>query len=188
MTLRDTIGIALIAAVIAVIGWFTVAAPSRLTTTREHVRLQPPVVVCQWSQPWASKAFVMTGWSQPEKSWRQPNTQVLWSNARSAKVWFRLPPALMHGSVNIGVKYLAVSATVAVLVNGKQAGTLDRGANGSHAAYAFTYPLPAVPANGIVELHFAVTAPTPHLEDGRYLGVLLEAVSACPGRAAPASM
>jgi hypothetical protein len=186
MTPRNAIGIGLIVAVIAAIGWLTATAPSRLATTREHVRLQPSVAVCQWSQPWASKAFVMTGWSQPEKWWRQPDTQVLWSNARSAKVWFRLPPALMHGSVNIGVKYLAVSATVAVLVNGEQAGALDRDANGSHAAYAFTYHLPAAPANGIVELHFAVTDSTPHLEDGRYLGVLLEAVNACPGQAAPA--
>lgn len=187
MTLRNAIGIGLIAAVIAVIGWFAAAAPSRLVTVRKDVQLQPAVAACQWSQPWASKAYVMAGWSQPEKWWHQPGTRVLWSNARSAKIWFRLPPSLMHGSVNISIKYPAVSAAVAVLVNGKRAGNLDRDAHGNHAAHVFTYQLPTAPENGIVELHFAVTDPSLHLEDGRYLGVLLEAISACPGQAMPAS-
>lgn len=180
MILRNAIGAALIAAVFAVIGWFVAVSPGDKAAMRTAVRDLPPAIPCVWSQPWTDPAYLLSGWSQPQSWWHQPATKVLWSNAREANIAFNLPRGPKGNSATIGIRYPAAAAAVEVRINGRHAGTLDRNAKGNHAPHVFTYRLTPLPADGIVDIRFLTPNAVLHANDGRYLGVLLEAVRVCP--------
>lgn len=180
MTLRNALGIALIAAVLAVIGWFLSVSPGQQAALRAAVRDRPPALPCVWSQPWTDPAFALSGWSQPQAWWHQPKIKVLWSNARTASIAFNLPRGMKGDSVTLGIQYPAVAATVDVTINGQRAGTLDRNAKGNHDPHVFTWRLSPLPADGIVDIRFITPNAVLHANDGRYLGMLLDAVRVCP--------
>jgi len=179
MTARNAMGIGMIAAVLAIAGWFIAASPGQQAAIRVALRDRPPVIACAWSQPWTDPAYVLTGWSQPQAWWHQPDIKVLWSNSRDGEIIFRLPSSSPTGPVNIDIKYAAVSAPTTIEVNGRQAGSLDRNADGDHAPHVFHYRLSPVPADRVVDIRFLVHDAVLHKNDGRYLGVLLEAVRVC---------
>jgi hypothetical protein len=183
MTARNIMGIGMIAAVLAIAGWFIAVSPGQQAAIRVALRNRPPAIACTWAQPWADPAYVLTGWSQPQAWWHQPDTKVLWSNSRNAEVLFRLPSSLPSGAVNIDIKYAAVSAPTTVWVNGKQVGELYRKADGDHESMTVHYRLPEAPADGFMDVQFLVQDAVLHENDGRYLGVLLQAMRACAVRA-----
>lgn len=176
-------GIGMIAAVPAIAGWFIAVSPGQQAAIRVALRNRPPAVACAWAQPWADPAYVLTGWSQPQAWWHGPGIKVLWSNSRNAEVLFRLPGSLHGGAVSIDIKYAAVSAPTTVWVNGKQVGELGRKADGDHESRTFRYRLTEVPADGFMGVRFLVRDAVLHENDGRYLGVLLQALRACSIRA-----
>lgn len=177
---RHLAGIALIAAVFTATGWLVSVSPSYQFTLRAETLDRPAAIPCVWSQPWADPAFVMDGWSQPQTWWHEPATEVLWSNARTAQIMFRLPSAQATHNIDIGIEYAAVSAPVEVVVNKLHAGMLDRGATGDQNPYSLRYRLPSIPADGVIDIRFLVSDASLHMKDGRYLGVLLKAVRTCP--------
>lgn len=179
MTVRNVAGIILTAGVLAVFGWFVAVSPNEERALRMDLRDRPPAVACTWSQPWADPAYLMSGWSQPQSWWHEPDIKVLWSNARDAQILFRLPPGQAGKRVDIGIEYAAASVPVDVVINGQRAGFLDRGATGDQAEHSLHYRLSPAPADGIVDVHFKVGDAILHMKDGRYLGVLLKAVRSC---------
>lgn len=179
MRARDVAGLALIAGVLALLGWFVAASPSQERESRMAVRDHPPAIACTWSQPWADPAYLMSGWSQPQSWWHEPTIKVLWSNARDAQILFRLPAGQAGKNVDIGIDYVAVSAPVEVAIDGKHVGYLDRGATGDRDALSLRYRLSPAPADGVVDIRFNVGNAALHLKDGRYLGVLLKALRSC---------
>lgn len=183
MNVRNIAGVALIAAVIAIASWLISVSPDYQSTLRRETLTRPTAIPCIWSQPWADPAFVLDGWSEPQPWWHQPDIKVLWSNARDAQVLFHLPANATE--LDLGIKYPAVAASVAVEVNGQHAGTLDRGAKGNHAPHLFRYRLSAAATDGMVDVRFLVPDASMHLNDGRYLGVLLEAIRVCPAGSSP---
>lgn len=181
MRVRNAIGAGMIVAVLAASGWFVAVSPSRTVALREEARSLPSAAACAWEQPWTNPSYLMSGWSQPETWWHKPGIKVLWSNAREPQVLFHLAPDLQNKSVDVGIKYPAVNALVEVFVNGQRAGRLDRNAHGSHEAHEFHYRLPGTRADDTIDIRFRIRDPSLLSNDGRYLGVLLEAVKACPG-------
>lgn len=180
MKLRHLAGIALIAAVLATTGWLVSVSPGYQSTLRAETLDRPTAISCVWSQPWADPAFVMDGWSQPQPWWHEPETKVLWSNARSAQIMFRLPPGHARHDIDIGIEYAAVSAPVDVVINKLHAGMLERNATGDQDPYLLSYKLSSIPADGVIDIRFLVSDASLHMKDGRYLGVLLKAVRTCP--------
>lgn len=178
MTARNIVGVALIAGVLALLGWFIAISPSQELALRKGLRDRPPAIACTWSQPWADPAYLMSGWSQPQSWWHEPNVKVLWSNARDAQIMFHLPPGDTGKQVNIDIEYAAVSTPVEVVINGQRAGSLDLDATGDQNAHSLRYHLPT-PSDRIIDIHFNVADAALHMKDGRYLGVLLKAVRSC---------
>lgn len=178
MTARNIAGVALIAGVLVLLGWFVAASPSQELALRTGLRDRPPAIACTWSQPWADPAYLMSGWSQPQPWWHESNVKVLWSNARDAQIMFHLPPGHAGKHVDIDIEYAAVSAPVGVVINGQRAGSLDLDATGDEDAHSLHYRLPT-PVDGIIDIHFDVGDAALHMKDGRYLGVLLKALRSC---------
>lgn len=186
MRARDAVGIGLIAAVLAAGAWLLAASPRDDAALRMAVLDRPTPNTCAWSQPWADPAFTLIGWSEPEPSPHDPASKLLWSNARDAQLLFHLPP-VPSGGIGISLEIAAVAADVTVQVNGRDVGTFTPDADASHAARSPTYTLPADPADGIIDVGFRVRNAELRANDGRYLGVLLKAVRACPAESAAAA-
>lgn len=180
MTARNAMGIGMIAAVVAIAGWFIAASPGQQAAIRVALRDRPPVIACAWSQPWTDPAYVLTGWSQPQAWWHQPDIKVLWSNSRDAQILFHLPPGLSdNNDVEIAIKYVAISAPTQVAIDSQHAGELVRNAGSNQAPHILRYRLSPLPADRVLDVHFLVRDAVLHKNDGRYLGVLLEAVRVC---------
>lgn len=180
MSLRNTIGVAMIVLVAVAIGWFVMSAPGNVALLRAHARSLAPMEMCAWVQPWTDKRFEMTGWSEPEKWWYPPHNQVLWSNARSMRIVFRVAATGTAAPITIAIRYPGIAAPAEVRINGQHVGWLDAGPRVGNTPHTFAHDLPRAPADGVVDLEFVVRNAPMHFDDGRYLGVLLDAIQACP--------
>lgn len=176
---RNLAGLVLIATVFSAASWLIAVSPGYQSTLHAETLDRPTAITCVWSQPWADPAFVLDGWSQPQPWWHQPEIKVLWSNARTAQVLFHTADGNVRG-LEVEIKYPSVSTAVAVQINGKRAGMLDGDADGNHDSHVFRYRLSPLPDDGVVDIRFLVGDATLHPNDGRYLGVLLQAVRSCP--------
>jgi len=164
----DAVGWAMIATVAGIILWLAISSPSYESYLLVQARSLHPSLQCEWIAPWNDTSYLLTGWSTPQNG-------SLWSNARKVHIVFRLPGVPANQKTLLGIRYAALTANVEVRVNGARAGSLSK------TAHEFDYQLDAAPSHGAVDVQLSISNVPWRWYDGRYAGVLLTSIRACPG-------
>lgn len=167
MRVSKALGWVIISIVAAAVVWLVVISPTYQNYLLTQARWLRPVQTCKWIAPWDDPSFWLLGWSSPQNG-------TLWSNARSVHIVFLLPGA--PTGTQLGIRYAALTADAEVHVNGVDAGPLSK------TTHEFNYLLERAPPRGAVDVQVSISHVPRRWYDGRYAGVLLTTVRACPSR------